>query len=224
LRVFISEVNPLLSESARDWDDLIEAVSPPALLMVIASRMSPSLQRTTPPEDIWQEVLLHAWRDRLRCEWRGLKSFRSWLLTIIDHRIRRAAELQATLKRGGDIRMISESAFRSDGSTDDQSDWAGPAGSVTPSRLAMYKEQAAAMQAALEALPEEFRDVVRLRLFDQLTMEEIAEQLETTLGAVRYRFGRGAERYRQLLRSHLASEIRSLRSETTAHPSQHSSP
>lgn len=216
--------NPLLSESARVWDDLIEAVGPPSLMLVIASRMSPSLKRGMAPEDIWQEVLLHAWRDRHQCEWRGLRSFRSWLLSIIDHRIQRVAELQATLKRGGHVRVIPEASLRREGSTDGRFDWAGPAGSVTPGRAAIYREQAAAMQAALQALPEEFRDVVRLRLFDQLTMEAVAEQLGLTPGAARYRFARGAERYRQLLRSHLTSGIRTSLTESTALPSRNPSP
>lgn len=38
--------------------------------------MSAALRRRHTSEDIWQETLLHAWRDRDRCEWRGLKSNR----------------------------------------------------------------------------------------------------------------------------------------------------
>jgi DNA-directed RNA polymerase specialized sigma24 family protein len=34
------------------------------------------------PEDVWHETLLMAWRDRNAFEWRGLSSFRRWLLEI----------------------------------------------------------------------------------------------------------------------------------------------
>jgi hypothetical protein len=57
-----------------------------------------------------------------------------------------------------------------------------------------------AMVEALEALPMEVREVVRLRLFDELSLEEIAGQLALGLSAVRHRFRKGAELYRQRLR------------------------
>jgi DNA-directed RNA polymerase specialized sigma24 family protein len=50
--------------------------------------MSRSLKARLRPEEILQESLLHAWRDRRQAEWRGLRAFRSWLLSIIDNRIR----------------------------------------------------------------------------------------------------------------------------------------
>lgn len=193
--------NPLLSDSAQAWDHLIESLNPASLLVVIDSRMSTMLRRRLSAEDIFQESLLHAWRDRRKCEWKGVRSFRSWLLTIIDNRIREAADYQSAQKRGGGQEPIAFSAMRSDS---DEAAF-GPAGSTTPSRLAIYQEQAAAMRAALERLPEEVREVVRLRLFEQLEIAEIAQQLTIGESAVRHRFRRGAELYHQLLKEAIAS-------------------
>ncbi len=203
----IDQVNPLAAESPRAWDELIQSVGPASLLVVIDSRMSAALKRCTTPEDIWQEAMLHAWRDRAQCEWRGLKSFRSWLLTIIDHRIGHLAAAAATQKRGAEFRVTSYSSVggppgRSD---DGKSDFAGPICSTTPSRVAVFQEQAESMRQALADLPCEFAEVVRLRLFEQLTLDEISKRLGIGLSVVRRRFGQGLEQYEAALRQALVS-------------------
>jgi RNA polymerase sigma-70 factor (ECF subfamily) len=197
--------NPLLNESPSAWNDLIEAAGPAGLLVAIESRLSPTLRRHTTPEDVLQEALLHAWRDRHLCEWRGLKSFRSWLLTIIDHRIGHLVAASATQKRGAGVAVANFSAFSAAAGSDSGSAFPGPVGSTTPSRVAIYREQAAAIHDALAALPPEFAEVVRLRLFEQITLAEIAARLDLGLSVVRRRFGRGAELYETALRQALAS-------------------
>jgi RNA polymerase sigma factor (sigma-70 family) len=185
---------------------LIEAVGPASLLVVIGSRMGPALKRHHTEEDVLQDALLHAWRDRLQCEWRGLKSFRSWLLSIIDHRIGHLAAAAATQKRGAAVRVTPFSAFDgANSAATADSNFPGPAGSTTPSRVAIFRELAATMREALDALPADLGEVVRLRLFDQMTLNEIAERLNVNLSMVRRRFGRGLELYEQALRRSLAS-------------------
>ena len=76
--------------------------------------------------------------------------------------------------------------------------------------MAIYRERAEAMQAALEALDAEHREVVRLRLYEERTMEEIAVALDIGLGAAKHRFRRGAEEYRRFLKHAVAT--RSARS------------
>jgi RNA polymerase sigma factor (sigma-70 family) len=211
--------NPLLSDSAGVWDNLIQSVGPASLLVVIESRMSAGLRRAHSPEDVFQEALLHAWRDRARCEWRGLKSFRSWLLTIIDHRIGHLAAAAAAQKRGAAIRVTSFSdASPGFGSANGDCSFPGPVGSTTPSRVAVFREQAEAMRQALASLPEELGDVVRLRLFEQLTLNEIARRLNLGLTVVRRRFGRGVELYEKSLRQALVSRSRQHRLATDGHP------
>src|SRR5262245_16587705 len=143
-----AQTSPLLSGSPGAWDSLIESVGPASLLVVIESRMSPALRLQTSAEDILQEALMHAWRDRAACEWRGLKSFRSWLLTIIDHRIGHLVAAASTQKRGAGVRLVTYSATgrSSAGSTNGDPNILSPAGSTTPSRLAIFREQAEAMR------------------------------------------------------------------------------
>jgi DNA-directed RNA polymerase specialized sigma24 family protein len=59
------------------------------------------------------------------------------------------------------------------------------------------------MAASLRELPRELGDVVRLRLFEDRTMAEIAQALGIGVEGVRHRFRRGAELYRAELRRRL---------------------
>jgi DNA-directed RNA polymerase specialized sigma24 family protein len=64
------------------WRRLIDAVGPAWLLVAIRARMSAALIRRYEPDDVLQDTLLHAWRDRRRCTWQGVRAFRAWLLEI----------------------------------------------------------------------------------------------------------------------------------------------
>jgi RNA polymerase sigma-70 factor, ECF subfamily len=215
--------NPLLSSVPHVWDQLVEAVDPAALLLVIDRRMGASLRDGHTSEDILQEALLHAWRDRARFEWRGIASFRSWLLSIIDHRLHDAADRNSAEKRAAGRPPVAFSVL-GDGGATTSAEVDFPAGSTTPAKLAAYREQAAAMHAALEGLPEELREVVRLRIFEQCTLEEIARRLDLGFSAARHRFRRGSELYVQRLRATLGSLPSSFSLESAAPEERESSP
>jgi len=197
--------NPLASDFPRDWDRLLEALGPASLLVLIHERMGAGLRRTMQPEDVLQEALLHAWRDRVKCEWRGLAQYRSWFLTVIDHRIHDLALGAATLKRGGERGVLREADLARDDGAGREVDFLSCLTSTTPGRVAAFREQAQAMRAALGSLPEDLREVVRLRLFEELTSAEVAERLGLGLSAVKHRFLKGAEIYQRCLRRELAT-------------------
>ena len=185
------ENNPLLTDSAESWNRLLEAVRPASILLVIEDRLGEALRRELTPEDVWQETLMYAWRDRERFEWRGLPSLRRWLITIATNRIREAAERAGAQKRGGGKAPVEFSAFISPSGNQ------LPVGlqSTTPSRVCVYREQASIMRAALHQLDEELQEVVRLRLFDDRTLEEVADMMAIGVSAVRHRLRRGAIEY-----------------------------
>jgi RNA polymerase sigma-70 factor (ECF subfamily) len=190
--------NPLLSEDPLAWDRLIEALPPAAMLVAIASRMGPELRTRHAPEDVWQDTLLMAWRDRARCEWRGMAEFRRWLLSIAQHRLSNLADYEGARKRGGQqlhVPLMADSAPDSRPSY-----YAGPVASTTPSRVASDRETAMAMERALTALPDDLREVVRLRMFEGLLIEQIASQLGLGESAVRHRFRRGVEQFNASMR------------------------
>ncbi len=182
------------------WQRLIDSANSASLLVVIESRLGPALRARLEPDDILQESLMQAWRDRGAARFETPRAFRAWLLTIIDHRIRDAAEHGAAKKRGGGlapVRLGGESGESADG----HGPGFEPSGSTTPSRLAVHREQAAAMLEALAGVPPEWRDVVRLRLFHQMTLNQVGEQLGISLAVVRTSLRRGSEVYRQRLRA-----------------------
>ena len=198
-------------DDPQQWTRIVETVSVPGLLAAIEAAMGPGLLAKLTPEDLLQETLLQAWRDRRAHHWQGLRPFRAWLLAIAENRIRDASDQLGALKRGGDRQSIplagpGDSAGGSPG-------WS-PQASTTPSRSVMHRERARAMVAALARLPETCREIVRLRIFGQMSVERIAETLGLSPAAVRHRLRSGAERYLHMLRGQLS---RSVSPESSSH-------
>lgn len=195
-----SSENPLLAHDGRTWDSLIEAAGPASLLVALEFRMSAELRARLAPEDVLQETLLHAWKDRARCQWHGVPAFRRWLLAIAENRLRDLADRELAQKRGGCRASIPLGGNSGAESRDGESDhFAGPVTTTTPSRVAMESEKAACMRAALESLAPEQRAVLRLRLFEDLTLDEVAARLDIGVEAARHRFRAGAEAYHRRL-------------------------
>ncbi|MBK9388249.1 MAG: sigma-70 family RNA polymerase sigma factor [Planctomycetes bacterium] len=182
------------------WTHLVEAANPASLLVAIGSRMGAELRARLSEEDIWQEALMKAWSARRSFTWADTPSFRRWLLRIAENCIGDHRDYELAGKR--DMRRNGSLALRSGSSSDDGTSGASfePWGSTTPSRIASEKERAEKMRAALDRLPEELREVVRLRLFEDLLLEEIAVRLDLGISAVRHRFRKGSELYQRLLR------------------------
>jgi RNA polymerase sigma-70 factor (ECF subfamily) len=174
------------------WAQLVELAGPPALLARIERRMSVALGRALTAEDIWQETLLHAWRDRSRYQWRGMPSFRRYLVEIAENRVRDAVDRARSLKRAGEL--VDQ---RLDASSSDPGFTAFV--SSTPSRHALHREQKELMQRALQAVPELQREVLWRRLFEEQSLEEIAAALALTPAAVKHRLRKGSAIYRERL-------------------------
>lgn len=175
------------------WDQLIEEIRPAAILVVIAASMSKSLRAQCSAEDIWQETLAHAWGARGQYRWRGSAAFRAWIFEIARNRIRDAARNMQTEKRGAGRAAVRFSELGS-GQSSSLSRLLPP-DSATPSRILLHAERAAAMQKALAALPPDLEAVVRMHLFEDLTMEVIAERLGISVSTAWRRFRKGSEIY-----------------------------
>jgi RNA polymerase sigma-70 factor (ECF subfamily) len=181
------------------WSAAIEAANPAAMLVAIQSRMEPLLRGRLSAEDVWQETLLRAWRSRDGFTWQGTASFRRWLLTVAEHCLADHRDHHRAGKR--DIARTRR--LERDSSSD--APGVGAWVTTTPSGIAAATERAQAMAAALAGLDDEVREVVRLRLFDERTVPEIAALLQLGESAVRHRFRRGAETYRLRLKALLDS-------------------
>jgi RNA polymerase sigma-70 factor, ECF subfamily len=70
---------------------------------------------------------------------------------------------------------------------------ANVADTETPEAVLASKEIAAAVNAAMDALPEELRNAIALREIEGLSYEEIAQALDCPIGTVRSRIFRARE-------------------------------
>jgi RNA polymerase sigma-70 factor (ECF subfamily) len=197
--------NPLLSDDPEVWNSLITGIHPDALLVVISHRMGVELRKHVAAEDILQEALFKAWRARSTFTWQGAPSFRRWIIRIAENCVEDQREWTLAKRRSTERTTALATAASGDGGSSLGAVDLEPWTSTTPSRMAEARERASALQRSLDALPDEVRDVVRLRLFEDLQIDEIAEKLNLGSSAVRYRFRKGAEQYRELLRTTLGS-------------------
>lgn len=192
---FANADDPLRDDRPETWDRLIEAVHPASLLILIDGQLGPRLRTEVAPEDVLQEALLCAWRDRKQVAWNGVAAFRRWLIALVQRRIRDLVDTVRAKKRGGGVRTVHLSALRGDDASSSAAVFAGPVDTTTPGRVARLREQAAAMQQALDALPPDLRAVLVLRLFEDQEILAIASKLGIGESAVRHRFRRAAGLY-----------------------------
>ncbi len=193
------------SEPHRDpteWGRLIESLDVASCYVAIGSWLGHKLRAQLAAEDIWQETLWLSWRDRAQHQWRGLSAFRIWLLSIARNRVLDAARNLGRQKRGGERLTAPFSVLAGPDSVSNLL----PPGSTTPSREAGHRERALAMESALDSLEPDLRTIVQLRLFEEISMREIAERLHLPLSTAKERLLRGVTRYRRRLRQRLGPD------------------
>jgi len=139
-------------------------------------------------EDIAQETFIRAYRAL--SQFRGEAQFYTWLYRIAVNTAKKAL---VDLKRDP---LVSETTLRGGGGDDEDETSAVEnelTSAETPETVLAAKEIAAAVNSAMEALPEELRQAVTLREIDGLSYEEIAEVMSCPIGTVRSRIFRARE-------------------------------
>jgi len=179
------------------WEEIVRSMNPAAMQVVIGSSMSKKLRENCSPEDIWQETLTHAWRDRAQHRWEGQGAFRAWLFEIARNRIREVARGLSAEKRGAGERTARFSELTSSSTTSMAANF--PLDSQTPSRIVSKDERRAAAREAVASLPADVREVVRMHLLEEQTMEAIAAKLGIGVSAAWHRFRKGSEMLARIL-------------------------
>ena len=129
-------------------------------------------------QDTWQKVIA------ARAGWRPDAPFAAWLYRIAHNRLGdhwRAARLRPQAPDDADARL------------------ARLPGHDTPERMLGEFEQRRELQLALEALPQEQRDVLLLRLEQELTLEQIGEITGAGRETVKSRLRYAMDKLRQHL-------------------------
>ncbi len=137
-------------------------------------------------EDIAQETFIRAWRALH--QFRGDAQFYTWLYRIAVNTAKKAL---MDLKRnptvaGGGLQPgeeEDETSRRENELTTEE----------TPESQLAAREIAEAVNAAMEALPEDLRQAVTLREIEGLSYEEISEAMGCPIGTVRSRIFRARE-------------------------------
>lgn len=137
-------------------------------------------------QDIAQETFLRAYRALH--QFRGEAQFYTWLYRIA---VNTAKKTLVEMKRDP---VMLESALHV-GEDDDETFRARnePSTDETPETVMAAQEIAAAVNAAMDALPEDLRQAVTLREIEGLSYEEIAAAMNCPIGTVRSRIFRARE-------------------------------
>ena len=137
-------------------------------------------------EDLVQDTYVKAFRHQRR--FRPGTNLRAWLFAILHNTflndIRR--------KKGSPVETVGDEAA---GAADRQ-----PAPGPTPEDALVEAATAAEIDAALQALPEPYREAVWLRDVQELSYAEVADVMQVPAGTVMSRIARG----RRLLHDRLA--------------------
>ena len=137
--------------------------------------------------DITQETFLRAYRALH--QFRGEAQFYTWLYRIAVNTAKKAL---LDIKRDP---VIAESSLRGGGDEDDETSLLDREliSDETPETVLAAREIAAAVNAAMEALPDDLRQAVTLREIEGLSYEEISVAMSCPIGTVRSRIFRARE-------------------------------
>lgn len=137
-------------------------------------------------EDIAQETFIRAYRALH--QFRGEAQFYTWLYRIAVNTAKKAL---LDLKHDP---LVTMAALRPEDDEDETfRPGREPIAEETPETLLAAREIAEAVQAALEALPEDLRQAVTLREIEGLSYEDIAAVMNCPIGTVRSRIFRARE-------------------------------
>lgn len=170
------------AEALDDFDGVMRAHQQHVNRVLVSLVRDPDVADT-----LTQECFLRAYRKRE--SFRGDASLRTWLVAIAvnlsrDHvRSRRMSFWKRLFQRGQDAAELADTLADK---------------RPTADKMLSAREELAAVWAALDKLSERQRTVFVLRFADDLSLEEIAAAMDTTVGTVKTHLFRATAALRQL--------------------------
>ena len=155
------------------------------LLWLANKRLPGNMIGPAGASDMVQESLVLAQRNFGQFKGEGEKEWKGWLKTILHHRVDDLIRSQPKIER----QPLHES----------NSELVDSASS--PSATLARLEQAATVRHALEQLPEHYQEVIRLRETEELSWEEVGQQMQRSQEAARKLWSRAIDCLGQLLKS-----------------------
>ena len=165
-------------------------------LKMLAQRQIPAaLRARVDPSDIVQQTLMDAWRGRDGFRGTTHEERLAWLRVILARTLARVNRDQLqTAKRGEGREQLLQAAIDGDSL---RLEHLATASISSPSAAAQRAEQSLLLSAALERLPEDYREVLLLRHIDQLEHADVATRMNRTSAAVRMLWVRALEMLKQ---------------------------
>jgi RNA polymerase sigma-70 factor (ECF subfamily) len=172
---------------------LLEASGP--LSAYIARELPKSIAHVVSVEDVLQETFHSAFATIGDLKSTDEAAFLAWIRAIARHRMLDALRRHKRKRRGGGRKQV-----KAESSTDSMLGLFDVlADESTPLRRASREEALACMHVALADLPEDYREVVRLRFLEDKSYKEVALAMGRSEGAVHGLITRAKERLRELL-------------------------
>ena len=154
--------------------------------------LSSSAQPQDMADDIAQETFVKVWRNLGR--FRGDCTFSTWLFRI-------AVNCAKDAVRSAARRPAASLSFAGEEDEDGGTEWDIPvtSGDTVPEDAVERREMILAVRRAVEAFPEDQRQVVVMRDLHGLPYQEIADTLGIELGTVKSRLNRGRANLKTIL-------------------------
>jgi RNA polymerase sigma-70 factor (ECF subfamily) len=151
------------------------------------------LRSTQEAEDLAQEVFFKIYKalDRYDPKYK----FSTWLFRVAQN-----AAIDQIRKR----RLLLVSMDRQGSSDDDLGTWEFASSDPSPYGDLRNRERGEAIQVAIDGLPWDYRELIVLRHFGELSYDEIATLKEMPLGTVKNKLFRGRQMMKERLRDFLA--------------------
>jgi RNA polymerase sigma-70 factor (ECF subfamily) len=165
------------------------------LLLIAQRELDPHLRIKGGASDLVQQTMLDAVRDFGRFHGASEVELLAWLRRLLLNNLTDLARQF----RETDKRQLGREVSLDAGAPGERRGRDVPAPLPSPSGIAISAEQAEAVHRALRRLPEEYRQVIVLRLQDDLPFEEIGQALGRTANAARKLWARAVERLQQEL-------------------------
>lgn len=149
------------------------------------------IRRRISISDLVQEARLAAFQGCHDLELAHDGAFQPWLLRIVEHKVRDAIRRQASAKRDAG-REVSRHQR-------DETAQARARG-LSPSEHAIAAEDKARMMSVLDALPPDYREILRLARLEGLTLREAGERMGRSREAAKKLYARALARFTELYR------------------------
>jgi RNA polymerase sigma-70 factor (ECF subfamily) len=165
------------------------------LLRHIQRRLPSSIQGVISPADVLQQSFIQVFRNIRQFKGDSPAAFFAWLKTIAERAVKDAIKAAQRKKRGVGFHQLNTAPHGQASTTSHLIERLSHTG-ATPSQSVSRREVVQAVQIAMAALPEDYQKAVRLRYFDGKSVQQAADAMGKSPGALRGLIVRAKEKLR----------------------------